>query len=123
MATRGLIGVVLPTGEVKANFLHFDAHPNTLIPLLNEHYTDPDVLESLLTYPMVSIHKNGTPEYYEDGYFTSPDLSSDAEAFFRENLDDHGFGSIYGDEYRYLFDPSTEEWRFQDNSKIPVDHP
>ena len=39
MATRSAIGYVLPNGQIKASYCHWDGYPEHQLPILNEHYT------------------------------------------------------------------------------------
>lgn len=96
MATRGMIGVVLPSGQVRAVYCHYDSYPEYLGVILDEFYHDMDLVESLCTYPIQSISESGFPNYFEDdGSDETFHVYNSMEEYFFH------FGSE-GDEYRYV---------------------
>jgi hypothetical protein len=48
MATRSMIGMQTSDGKVKAIYCHYDGYPEHHVPILNEHYSTREQVESLI---------------------------------------------------------------------------
>lgn len=55
MGTRSMIGIALPSGEVKAIYCHWDGYPEHNGQILLDHYTDRAKVEALIALGSLSI--------------------------------------------------------------------
>lgn len=106
MATRSLIAVELPTGEVRANYCHWDGYPEYMGRVLVEGFTTADVVDTLIQYDMSSIdHATFEPEYL-------PGTSDDPTHTTFQSVEDFfttGWHH-YGTEFHYLFRTDGTWW-------------
>ena len=105
MATRSFICRLLPDNSVTGIYCHFDGYPDWVGKILEEHYTDPEVVDGLLALGDLSELGNNLTEtvaYHRDRgddlepnrvYSSIIDAVSDAH---------HDMGA----EYVYVYAPS-----------------
>lgn len=110
MATRGMIGVELPDGRVRAIYNHYDSYPSHLGTILEESYYDKDAAESLCTYHTSFIDKDGTPDYSSDDSF---DMYASVHEYYTVGSEK------WGVEYMYLL--TDEGWDMYDVTKELVE--
>ena len=49
MATRSLIGKILPGGDILAIYCHWDGYPENNGEILKNHYQDPEKVDKLIS--------------------------------------------------------------------------
>ena len=68
MSTRATIAYKQDDGRYRAIYLHFDAYPDRLVPLLQRHHGSPDRASELVAGgDLRSLEHDGTAERFADG--------------------------------------------------------
>lgn len=73
MATRSRIRMVLPSGEAKSIYCHWDGYPSNQMPLLEGYYNNTEKVRELLNLGDISyLAKRVKPEPNEPHSFNNP---------------------------------------------------
>jgi len=132
MATRSAVGYFLPSGKVKAAYVHWDGSPSTRLPLLNEHFpTLEDVVALVKPGSMSSImtrevwnsgsylkEEDGTPLYDEQGFLRYENDRDPQPLYHHERGNDgpwNGGPCDYGDPPQVNASLSAAERWWRDN--------
>lgn len=91
MSTNAIIGIVYRDSTVKSVYLHFDGYPESVLPILENHYNTYEKVSQLIDSGSISILGN----ILEECYFYHRD---------------------YGDEMEFFIDMNREEF-IEDNSQ------
>lgn len=106
MATRSLIGIRLPSGNLRGIYCHWDGYPSGVGKTLKENYTEGNRVEQLLKLGDISELGESlgkTVAYHRDrGEELEANWQSAPEHLKAEM-------NKYGAEYTYIFDGGTWE--------------
>ena len=100
MSTRATIACKRDDGRFAAIYLHFDGYPERTGKVLNTHYTDASIVQTLVSEGDIRCFDNdGVPERFGDG--KAPNIMPTHAALLT-------FARNCGTEYVYVFDDG--EW-------------
>jgi hypothetical protein len=100
MSTRATIACKRDDGRYAAIYLHFDGYPDRTGKILSTHYSDPNLVQTLVSEGDIRCFDNdGVPERFSDG--KAPNIMPTHAALLT-------FASNCGTEYVYVFDDC--EW-------------
>ena len=117
MATRSRIALKLNDGRYMSIYAHWDGHPGTRGPILTEHYSDYDIVLSLMNMGDVSslgVNFMNTIFYNRDRHEElNYSLHDDYKALLREYHSD--------EEYIYIFEKGIG-WSVIDTYNMSISH-
>jgi hypothetical protein len=106
MATRSLIGIRLPSGNLRGIYCHFDGYPTGVGETLKEHYTEGNRVEQLLKLGDISFLGESlgkTVAYHRDrGENLTPNWQTSATRL-EDEMKRHGA------DYAYIFEGGNWE--------------
>jgi hypothetical protein len=112
MSTHSVIGVELPNGKIIGSYVHYDGHPDTMIPRL-QHFITTQTTTSLVVLLLRGSIKGGIRSFHncsawdEDGERKTDFLDDD---YNLKAIDEHNFNDDhYGTYAWYLVDYKTGE--------------
>lgn len=112
MATRSRIRMVLPTGEAKSIYCHWDGFPSHQAPILKEHYNTTEKVRELMALGAISyLAPKVKPDEGVAHSFDKP-AKDVVVAYHRDRGDELQLGHDDGEEYDYLWD--GERWYLSD---------
>lgn len=112
MATRSRIRMVLPTGEAKSIYCHYDGYPSNQAPILKEHYNTTEKVRELLELGAISyLAPRVKPEPGEEHSFEMP-ADDVVVAYHRDRGEELHTGHDDPEEYDYVWD--GEAWYLSD---------
>lgn len=106
MATRSLIGIRLPSGNLRGIYCHWDGYPSGVGKTLKEHYTEGNRVEQLLKLGDISELGESlgkTVAYHRDRGEELEANWQSAPEHLKAEMNKHGA------EYTYIFDGGTWE--------------
>ena len=112
MSTHSVIGVELPNGKIIGSYVHYDGHPDSMIPRLQDYITT-QTTTSLAVLCMKGQIKGGIRSFHccsawDEGGERKTDFFGDGHHF--APIDEHNFyDDHYGTYAWYLVDYSTGE--------------
>jgi len=122
MATRSNIAIEREDGSVEMIYCHYDGYPEYNGKMLEEHYTDVDKVEKLISLGSISsLREEVEPQSGSAHSFESPDPNVTV-AYHRDRGEDlqapakfvninQAVGSSLEQEYLYVFSVKTKKWK------------
>lgn len=120
MATRSRIGIWTEDRKIKSVYCHWDGYPSNNGKLLLENYNTKEKVEALIALDdmyflkkSIECPKGHSFENKIDGYslFYHRDRGEDWNSV--KPLITTKAEGMPGEEYDYLFDPQTNEWKYR----------
>lgn len=88
MATRSAVGYILPSGKVKASYVHWDGSPETRLPILTKHFPTLEKVKALVAPGSMSCVMTRTT-WFSGTFITDEDgrPTFDEQGFMRYEND------------------------------------
>ena len=108
MGTHSRIRMVLPSGEAKSIYCHWDGYPEHHLPILNKYYNTDEKVRELLNLGAISVlAPRVKPNKDEVHTFDNP-IKDVVIAYLRDRGDEMMRGHSSPEEYDYLW--NGEKW-------------
>jgi len=120
MSTRSRLRMVLPTGEARAIYCHWDGYPSHQMPILTENYNTVEKVRELMELGDISsLAPKVKPDEGEEHSFNKPHRDKEGNldivvAYHRdrgEPLRNGEHDGVDEQEFNYLFD--GEKWELE----------
>lgn len=129
MATRSLIGKLNPDNTVTYIYCHFDGYPSGVGKTLTEHYFSPIKIDQLLGLGDLSVLGSELGEQQDFNTYSSE--SGWCLAYGRDrgernteaktiDMDEYLNEDLHGEDFKYLYFESENEWDAYDFKGNPV---
>lgn len=111
MATRSRLRMVLPSGEAKAIYCHYDGYPSNQLPILEKYYNTPEKVRELMELGAISyLAPKIKPDEGQSHSFNNP-APDVVVAYHRDRGEPLQTGHDDPEKFDYLFDGT--KWTYK----------